>query len=172
MFVDDVQHGYDRELGPLLIGHAFWTRLHFPSILQSCGFNPSQIQSAEMSVLNRLIAQDSEHSVLPWLHTVAVEEVLEVNVDTFGDDRFYRISDKLLEHQDAIETSLYQREQDLFNLSNSIFLYDLSNTYFEGRQAGNPKAEYNGSQKEKRTDCPQVVVALVVDHEGLFSRPV
>jgi len=170
VFVDDVQHGHDRELGPVLIGHEFWKRLGFPTILQSCGFQPSQIQTAELSVLNRLIAQDSEHSLLSWLNTVAVEELLEVNVDKLGDDRFYRISDKLLKHQEEIETRLYQREQDLFNLSNSIFLYDLSNTYFEGSGAGNPKAEYNGNQKEKRTDCPQVVVALVVDCEGFIRR--
>ncbi len=170
VFVDDVQHGYDRELGPVLIGHEFWKRLNFPSILQGCGFNPSQIQTAELSVLHRLIAQDSEHSLLSWLHTVAVEELLEVNVAPFGEDRFYRISDKLFTHQEAIETRLYQREQDVFNLSNSIFLYDLSNTYFDGSGTGNPKAEYNGNQKEKRTDCPQVVVALVVDSEGFIRR--
>jgi transposase len=170
VFVDHVQHGYDRELGPVLIGHEFWKRLDFPSILQDCGFQPSQIQSAELSVLNRLIAQDSEHSLLSWLNTVAVEELLDVKVEQFGDDRFYRISDKLLQNQDRIETHLYQREQDLFNLSNSIFLYDLTNTYFEGSASGNPKAEYNGNQKEKRTDCPQVVVALVVDREGFIRR--
>jgi transposase len=170
VFVDDVQHGYDRELGPVLIGHEFWKRLAFPTILEACGFNPSQIKSAELSVLNRLIAQDSENSLRSWLNTVAVEEVLEVNVEHFGEDRFYRISDKLLKHQEEIETRLYQREQDLFNLSNSIFLYDLTNTYFEGSGAGNPKAEYNGNQKEKRTDCPQVVVALVVDSEGFIRR--
>lgn len=170
VFVDHVGHGYDRELGPVLIGHEFWKRLDFPAILQSCGFQPSQIQSAELSVLNRLIAQDSEHSLLSWLNTVAVEELLEVTVEQFGDDRFYRISDKLLQHQDRIEKELYQREQDLFTLNSSIFLYDLTNTYFEGSAAGNPKAEYNGNQKEKRTDCPQVVVALVVDHEGFIRR--
>jgi transposase len=170
VFVDDVQHGYDRELGPVLIGHAFWKRLDFPTILQTCGFQPSQIHSAELSVLNRLIAQDSEHALLSWLKTVAVEELLDIQVEHFGDDRFYRISDKLLHHQDTIETHLYHREHDLFNLSNSIFLYDLTNTYFEGSAASNPKAEYHGTQKEKRTDCPQVVVALVVDREGFIRR--
>ncbi|MCP4399327.1 MAG: IS1634 family transposase [bacterium] len=170
VFVDDVQHGYDRELGPVLLGHEFWKRLHFPSILQACGFKPSQIYTAELSVLNRLIAQDSEHGLLSWLHTVAVEELLEVDVGQFGKDRFYRISDKLLQHQEQIETRLYQREQDLFNLNNSIFLYDLTNSYFEGSGEANPKAEYNGNQKEKRTDCPQVVVALVVDREGFIRR--
>ena len=52
VFVDDVQHGYDRELGPVLIGHEFWKRLQFPSILKACGFNRSQVKTAELSVLN------------------------------------------------------------------------------------------------------------------------
>jgi transposase len=108
--------------------------------------------------------------LLSWLNTVAVEELLDIKVEQFGDDRFYRISDKLLQHQDSIERDLYQREQALFNLNSSIFRYDLTNTYFEGRAAGNPKVEYSGNQKEKRTDCPQVVVALVVDREGFIRR--
>jgi transposase len=170
VFVDHVQHGYDRELGPVLIGHEFWKRVELPTILEGCGFQPSQVHSAELSVLNRLIAQDSEHSLPSWLNTVAVEELLDISVEQFGDDRFYRISDKLLQNQEWIETQLYQREQNLFNLSNSIFLYDLTNTYFEGSASSNPKAEYNGNQKEKRTDCPQVVVALLVDSEGFIRR--
>ena len=39
IFIDDVQHGYDRELGPVLIGHCFWERLNFSTILADCGFN-------------------------------------------------------------------------------------------------------------------------------------
>lgn len=170
VFIDDVQHGYDRELGPVLIGYCFWERLNFPAILADCGFNEKQIKTAEISLLNRLIAQDSEHSIISWMQTVAIEEILGVDISQYGDDRFYRISDKLLKNQDYIEENLYQREKDLFSLEDSIFLYDLTNTYFEGVCAKNPKAEYNGNQKEKRTDCPQVVVALVLDGEGFIRR--
>src|SRR3990172_4256939 len=88
------------------------------------------------------------------------------NAEEFGEDRFYRISDRLLQHQAAIEASLYDRERSLFSLNGAIYLYDLTNSYFEGTADGNPKAEYNGNQKEKRTDCPQVVVALALDGAG------
>ncbi len=170
VFVDDVQHGYDREAGPVLIGHTFWERLHFPEILKECGFTESQIRNGEISVLNRLIAQDSENSILSWIDTTAIDDILGIDTKRFGNDRFYRISDKLLDNSEYIEENLYQREQTLFNLRSAIFLYDLTNTYFEGVCAGNPKAEYNGNQKEKRTDCPQVVVALVIDEEGFIRR--
>jgi len=170
IFIDDVQHGYDRELGPVLIGHCFWERLNFSTILSDCGFNKRQIKTAQISLLNRLIAQDSEHSIISWLQTVAIEEIVGLDVSRYGDDRFYRISDKLLKNRDYIEENLYQREKDLFSLEDSIFLYDLTNTYFEGVCAKNPKAQYNGNQKEKRTDCPQVVVALVLDGDGFIRR--
>lgn len=170
VFIDEVSHGYSRELGAVLIGHNFWERLNFPGILKECGFNERQIKTAEISVLNRLIAQDSEHSIISWLQTVAVDELLGIDTSQVGDDRFYRISDKLLKNQGEIEESLYQREKDLFSLEDSIFLYDLTNTYFEGVCAGNPKAEYNKNQKEKRSDCPQVVVALVLDGDGFIRR--
>ena len=170
IFIDEIQHGHDRELGPVLIGHTFWNRLQFPEILKGCGFSESQIRTAEISILNRLIAQDSENLILSWMDTVSIDDILGISTKRFGNDRFYRISDKLLKNSKYIEENLYQREKKLFNLQNTISLYDLTNTYFEGVCANNPKAEYNGNQKEKRTDCPQVVVALVIEQEGFKRR--
>jgi len=170
IFIDEVQHGYDRELGQILIGNCFWEKLNFPNILADCGFNERQIKTAQISLLNRLIAQDSEYSIISWLQTVAVEEIVDIDVSQIAHDRFYRISDKLLKNQEYIEESLYNNEKNLFSLEDSIFLYDLTNTYFEGVCAKNPKAQYNGNQKEKRTDCPQIVVALVLDGDGFIRR--
>ncbi|MCP4710919.1 MAG: IS1634 family transposase, partial [Planctomycetes bacterium] len=129
-----------------------------------------QIINAELSVLHRLIAPGSELSILPWLKTVAAADLIDSQAETFGKDRFYRISDALLSHQDSIEEKLYDREKSLFNLTNAVYLYDLTNTYFEGICASNPKAEFCGNQKEKRTDCRQVVVSLVLDEEGFIRR--
>jgi len=170
IYIDELQHTYSRELGTVLIGHHFWQTLKFPRILRDCGFNSSQLVTAEISVLNRLIAQDSEHAIIDWLNTVAIDELLSVDTASFGDDRFYRVSDVLINNQSEIETALYKQEASLFNLENSIFLYDLTNTYFEGQCELNPKAEYGGHQKEKRDDCPQVVVALVIDSHGFIRR--
>ncbi len=168
VFIDDVEHGYTRELGPVLIGHTFWNLSGFPEILKECGFYDKQIKTAEISVLNRLISQDSEHSILSWLNTVALEELIEIDTIGFGDDRFYRISDLLLKNKEIIEDNLYQREKDIFSLEDSVFLYDLTNTYFEGLCRLNPKAEFCKNQKEKRSDCRQVVVALMLDGDGFI----
>ena len=174
IFVDDVEHGYNRELGPVLIGHHFRNYLNFPSILKECGFNERQIQTAEISVLNRLTAKDSENGIPAWLRTVALEDITDLKTGQYrnrcASDRFYSISDKLLRHREEIETAVYQNEKTLFNLTDSIFLYDLTNTYFEGQCARNPKAEYGGNQKEKRNDCPYAVAAMVTDGEGFIRR--
>ena len=168
IFIEDVEHGYNRELGPILIGDTSWKRLNFHVILRECGFRESEIKTAEISVLNRLIAQDSENGIIPWLQMAAIDELLGIDFMQFGNDRFYRISDKLLKHQSYLEEELYQREKDMFSLEDCIFLYDLTNTYFEGECARNPKAQYCKNQKEKRSDCPQVVVALVLDGDGFI----
>jgi transposase len=170
IFIDNVTHGYNRELGPILVGDSFWKRLKFPEILRECGLSPSEMNTAEISVLNRLIAQNSEHGILSWLKTVAMDELAGIDSMAYGQDRFYRISDKLLKNQEHIEQQLYRREKDLFGLEDCIFLYDLTNTYFEGVCSRNPKAKYNKNQKEKRSDCPQVVVALLLDGDGFIRR--
>ena len=168
VFINDVTHGFSRELGPVLIGHTYWERLNFPGILQECGLNPRQIKTAEISVLNRLIVQDSENAILSWIPTVALEEILRIDLTQIGDDRFYRISDALLKHHSTIEEGLYQNEKELFSLEDSIFLYDLTNTYFEGMCAGIPKAEFSSNQKEKRTDCRQIVIAMMLDGDSFL----
>lgn len=170
VYIDQVEHSYDRILGPVLIGHTFWQRLGFEETLRQCHFNNQQIKTAEVSVLDRLIAQDSEHSIPSWIKTAAVEELIDKSAEAWGDDRFYRVSDLLLKHQQQIEQQLYQRERDLFNLDNSIYLYDLTNTYFEGLCQNNPKAQFNKNQKEKRTDCRQIVIALVLNQDGFVRR--
>jgi hypothetical protein len=170
VFIDKVEHGQDRILGPLLVGDHFWNELNFPALLAECGFNESQIATAELSLLHRLIEPGSELSIPSWIKTVAAEEIVIKNAESFTEDRFYHISDKLLKNKDDIEAKLYQREKSLFNLEDCIVLYDLTNTYFEGVCARNPKAQFNGNQKEKRTDCRQVVVALTLDSEGFIRR--
>ena len=170
VYVDDVEHSNNRELGPLLIGHTFWQRLSFPRILSQCGFNNSQLSAAEVSVLNSLIAPASENTITDWIKTVAAEDIIDDHAEDWGKDRFYFIIDKLKHQQKYIEQQLYLRQRNLFNLQDSVYLYDLTNTYFEGKCLKNPQAEYSKNQKEKRSDCPQIVVALVLDQQGFIRR--
>jgi len=78
---------------------------------------------------------------------------------------YYRGTDRLYECKEALEKHLSIREKELFSLEENIVLYDLTNTYFEGQCAANPKATY-GRSKEKRSDCKLATLGFVVDGEG------
>ena len=81
----------------------------------------------------------------------------------------YQISDQLLKKKAAIEHHLYERERSLFGLQETITLYDLTNTYFEGQCKTNALAAH-GYSKEKRFDCPLVTLGLVLDSSGFPRR--
>jgi transposase len=84
-------------------------------------------------------------------------------------DRVYRASDKLLRFRDELEEYLTGKERTLFNLQETVLLYDLTNTFFEGKGKYNSKAKF-GRSKEKRYDCPLVTLGLVLDGEGFSKR--
>ena len=79
------------------------------------------------------------------------------------------MADRLYSKKDALEEWLYQREQTLFSLPESIILYDLTNTFFEGTGKFNDKAKY-GRSKEKRSDAPLVTLGLVLDGDGFVKK--
>lgn len=90
---------------------------------------------------------------------------MNTNFTNIGLQNLYTIADQLLIKKDAIEKDLYQNEKEIFKLEEIITLYDLTNTYFEGRSEQNPKAQY-GRSKEKRSDCGLVTLAMVLDASG------
>jgi hypothetical protein len=83
-------------------------------------------------------------------------------------DRLYQASDLLWKHKESIEAHLYQQARDLFGFNETITLYDLTNTFFEGEAKTNPQTQ-RGRSKEKRSDCPLVILRLVLDGSG-FPR--
>jgi len=77
----------------------------------------------------------------------------------------YRVSDRLVDHRDEIERRLAQKELGLFHLGEKIILYDLTNAYLTGRAHESTQARH-GRSKEKRSDCPLITLALVMDEDG------
>ncbi len=77
VFIDQVDHSVSRELGPLLIGCKIWNLLGFQDILSEAGLSTPQIKTAQISILNRLIIGDSEHSIPYWIKTTAVEDLID-----------------------------------------------------------------------------------------------
>jgi hypothetical protein len=122
------------------------------------------------TLIGRMAQPASELATWHWLREASgLGELLDVDFEAFPLMALYRASDVLVKHRERIETAVFDRVKDLFALEETITLYDLTNTYFEGEAAGQPKAQ-RGRSKEKRTDCPLVTLALVVDGSGFVRR--
>jgi transposase len=89
-----------------------------------------------------------------------------VSVEDVGKDRLYRAHDRILPLKDAIERHLKEQFTTLFDTTYDLLLYDVTSTYFEGEAAANPQAR-RGYSRDKRPDCKQVCIGLVVTREGL-----
>jgi transposase len=116
-------------------------------------------------VLNRLIMPKSEHGMPDWIRTTALSDILGEEFSNLCDDSLYRNLDRLYSVRSQIEELLVENERTLFNLEQTIFFYDLTSTYFEGSGHRNPKAK-RGYSRDKRPDCPQVVIGLVINKDG------
>ena len=137
-------------------------------ILKSLGFSPWLVKLTCAMTLNRLIHPAAEYAMPDWIRSTAMADILGVDFSRLPDDPLYRNLDRLHPHRAAIESALAEREQSLFNLGNTILLYDLTSTYFEGKADLIPKAK-RGYSRDHRPDCKQVVVGLVIGREG-FPR--
>ena len=137
--------------------------------LKSLGFNQHQLAASLGTIIGRMATPASELATHGWLQTTSgLGELIDYDFEDMGLDRLYQVSDQLWKHREAIETHLYQQARDLFSFSETITLYDLTNTFFEGEAKTNPKAK-RGRSKEKRSDCPLVTLGLVLDGSG-FPR--
>ena len=117
----------------------------------------------------RLLAPGSEwHLHRQWFERSAMADLLGEDAGLAEIHKLYRCHDRLLEHKQALFDHLVGRWRDLFNINFDVLLYDLTSTYFE---ADPPFPEgdkrRHGYSRDHRSDCVQVIIALVVTPEGL-----
>lgn len=138
--------------------------------LGELGFNGPQTAAAIGTIIGRACRPGSELATHSWLQERSgLGELIEYDFSRLSLYGMYQVSDKLLGKKAAIESHLYDRESSLFRLQETITLYDLTNTYFEGQCNGNLLAAH-GHSKEKRSDCPLVTLGLVLDSSGFPRR--
>src|SRR5438067_10722953 len=119
-------------------------------------------------VCYRLIDPGSEWRLhRQWYEQSAMGDLLGEDYSLVSKNALYRCLDKVLPHKSALFSHLRQRWQDLFGASFEVLLYDLTSTYFESAPPDdeNDKRRYDYS-RDKRSDCVQVVIALIVTPEG------
>lgn len=160
-----------RSLGAEYVCHSMWRQLDFNSVLRDQGISGQAFALLEALVVGRLIEPGSERWTKKWVEELSALYEMTGTPLRRSLQSYYRGTDRLYECKAALERQLADREKDMFGLEESIVLYDLTNTYFEGRCASNPKAAY-GRSKEKRSDCRLATMGLVVDGEGFakYSR--
>ena len=123
--------------------------------------------TAMLLVIARLCNPSSElHIAEQWYRQTALPELLGVPAARVDDNRLYRGLDQLLPHKDELEVHLKGRLGELFDLEYDLLLYDITSTYFEGQAQANPLAQ-RGYSRDKRPDCKQVCIALVVSRCGM-----
>jgi len=163
--IDQVRTEESREAGPVHVGYQFWLRLGVDAILAKAGLSERTRQLTCVMALNRLIHPGSELAMPDWIRSTALPDILEVDFQDLAEDALYRNLDKLHPRRVAIEAALAERERSLFNLDQTVFLYDVTSTFFEGRAMANPKAK-RGYSRDHRPDCKQVLIGLVVNRDG------
>jgi len=102
-----------------------------------------------------------------WFDRSAMGDLLGEDYSLVEKNALYRCLDKVLEHKQALFSHLTERWQDLFGAKFDVLLYDLTSTYFESSQPSDEKDKRRyGYSRDKRPDCLQVVIALIVTPEG------
>jgi transposase len=138
--------------------------------LGALGLNGVQQMAVLGTLIGRLVNPGSELATHQWLQQRSgLGELLGYDFERLPLKRLYQAADQLWRHKEALEQFLFAREQELFDLDNIITLYDLTNTYFEGQSKANAQAAL-GHSKEKRSDCPLVTLALVLDGSGFVKK--
>jgi transposase len=168
--VNSLENEQIRSVGGESVVLATIKELELDLKLEALGFNRPNLEAAIGVITARLLAPTSERETHLWLQNeTSLDDLMETSFESLSQDRVYKVSDMLLRNKEAIECHLQNRERHLFNLEEKILLYDLTNTFFEGSGKYNRKAHF-GVSKEKRSDCPLVTLALLMDADGFPKK--
>jgi transposase len=138
--------------------------------LAELGLNRPQIAAAIGNIVGRMAHPGSELATHAWLkQRSALGELIGFDFESMELSRLYRVSDALYKHREALQDYLFAQAQSILGFGQTVTLYDLTNTYFEGVAAGVRKAK-RGHSKEKRSDCPLVTLAMALDGSGFPRR--
>lgn len=160
-----------RQFGNVYLGLWIWKRLRLDKI-----FNEIQPKGKEeinwssvycILSIARLCNPSSElHISEYWYDKTALDDLIGVSEYKINEDRLYRALDRIIKHKDEISRHLQDRYIDLFGIGFEFLIYDVTSIYFEGQCKKNPQAR-RGYSRDKRPDCLQVCLGLVVSQEGL-----
>ena len=167
--VDTMEHTDAREVGAEWICLQAIRELGIDKFLEREGWSEIRINTALAQLITRTVYSPSELKSLDIMReNSAVCELLTGSREWQpGFHATYEVAPALYELKDRLEDHLCRRTDSLFNVTNRIALFDLTNFYFEGRKDASKKAQY-GRSKEKRSDCKLLVLALCINAAGFI----
>jgi transposase len=145
-------------------------QLGLGSFFHQQGWSLEDQELALISIAARAIFCSSEYKTSQYLNTnSALIDCLSNQYQQISHKQLYRIADKLYDSRELIDPFLYDRVSQMFDLEDKLVIYDLSNTYFEGRKENSELCQF-GRSKEKRNDCKQTVFTGVINPEGFIRH--
>lgn len=163
--VNSVNSSEVRKIGAEHVVLAQMREYKFDKMLKELGFTDNQLNYAKILIAGRLVHPSSERETARWANEdSAILELLQAKINVY-DTALHRTAVLLWEQHDRIEQRLSQAAREIFGLKETIILYDLTNTYFEGSKKGSKIANHAKS-KDKRNDRPLITLALTLDAQG------
>lgn len=158
-----------REIGAEWLCKQAFDQLGIAPFLQNKNWPEEKISLATTHIISRAVYPASELKTVSFIkENSAISEITGINKDKVTKDKLYRISHDLYSVKDELENYLSNKTNELFDLDDKIILYDLTNTYFEGRMKNSKLAKF-GRSKEKRKDARLIVLAVVINPEGFLK---
>jgi transposase len=158
-----------KSIGSEHVGLEAMKQLGFFKLFRQLKFKKNMMDIAALLIIGRLVHPSSERELKRYAEQESgLDELLQTDFSHLANNALYETSDILFSHKDRIEQFLRNHSKRLFGLGESIILYDLTNTYFEGDVAFYKKAKHARS-KDKRNDRPLVTLGIVVDENGFLK---
>ena len=168
--VSSVKNSDPKSIGVESVIYETIKELGLEDKLRELGFTNVQVNSAIGTLVAKIANPSSDIKAYNWLcKTSGINELLGCDFNQISSSNIYRVADKLNSNKDKIEEHLYNKQKEIFEYDETITLYDLTNTYFEGGAKGIERAK-RGRSKEKRSDAPLITLAVMLDSSGFVRK--
>ncbi|MES0447642.1 MAG: IS1634 family transposase, partial [Desulfobacterales bacterium] len=158
-----------KSIGSEHVGLEAMKQLGFFKLFRQLRFKKEKMDLATLLIIGRLVHPCSERELKRYAEEESgLDELLKTDFSHLANNALYETSDILFSHKDTIEQFLRNHSKKLLGLGESIILYDLTNTYFEGDIPFCEKAKH-GRSKDKRNDRPLVTLGIVLDENGFLK---
>ena len=158
-----------KEVGSEWLCYQAIEQLGIRKFLQQEGWGKDEIDIVLIHLISKAVYPASEHKTAHWIQeNSSVAELFSVESLKINRHHLYEASRMLYRAKDKIEPFLSSKTNELFDLEDKIILYDLTNTYFEGRKVDSALAQF-GRSKEKRSDAKLIALALVTNTAGFVK---